>query len=124
MEEVFEWNVLIVGLGGAIGAMMLYGITLLFSALHWSANIGTCLINIIGSFCMVLLVSSCSQNPWLLMATIGICGGFTTFSTFSMQSVTLLQQGKYGSAAIYILGTVFFCIAFAFAGYWLGTKLK
>jgi len=117
-------NILLVGLGGAIGAMMRYGVTLLFTALHWSTNVGTCLTNIIGSFCMGLLVSACSQSPWLLMATVGICGGFTTFSTFSMQSVTLLQQGKYGPAAVYILGTVVLCLAFAFAGYWLGTKLK
>jgi len=117
-------NILIVGLGGAIGAMMRYGVTLLFTALHWSANIGTCLTNTIGSFCMGLLVSACGQSPWLLMATIGICGGFTTFSTFSIQSMTLLQQGKYGSAAVYILGTVFFCIAFTLAGYCLATKTQ
>jgi len=115
---------ILVGLGGAIGAMMRYGITLLFSAMNWSSNLGTCLTNIFGSFCMGLLVSACSQSPFLLMATVGICGGFTTFSTFSMQSVTLLQQGKYGPAAIYILGTVILCIAFAFAGCWIGTKLK
>lgn len=117
-------NFLLVGLGGAVGAMMRYGITLLFTYLHWASNVGTFLTNIIGSFCMGLLVSSCSQSPWLLMATVGICGGFTTFSTFSMQSVSLLQQGKYVPAAVYILATVLFCIAFAFAGYWLGTYHK
>ena len=117
-------NLLLVGLGGAAGAMLRYGVTLLCNAAGWTANIGTFAVNIIGSFAMGLLASSCSQSPWLLAATIGICGGFTTFSTFSMQSVTLLQQGKYGMAALYVCGTVFLCIAFAALGFYVGQKLK
>ena len=117
-------NILLVGLGGAIGAMLRYGVTLLCNAINWSTNLGTFLVNIIGSFAMGLLVSCCGGSPWLLMATVGICGGFTTFSTFSMQSVTLLQQGKYGMAALYILGTVIVCIAFAAIGCYVGQKIK
>ena len=117
-------NILLVGLGGAIGAMLRYGVTLLCNAINWSTNLGTFLVNIIGSFVMGLLVSCCGQSPWLLMATVGICGGFTTFSTFSMQSVTLLQQGKYSMAALYILGTVIVCIAFAAIGCYVGQKIR
>jgi len=117
-------NILLVGLGGAVGAIMRYCITLAFTTLNWSTNIGTFLTNIIGSFCMGLLVSSCSQSPWLLMATVGICGGFTTFSTFSMQSVNLLQSGKYGAALLYIAGTVLLCVAFAAAGWYVGQRIK
>ena len=116
-------NILIVGLGGAIGAMMRYGVTLLCNAIHWSSNLGTFLVNIIGSFAMGLLVgwseTNSTQTSWLLMATVGICGGFTTFSTFSMQSVSLLQQGKYTLALLYILGTVLVCIVMAAIGYWI-----
>ena len=116
-------NVLLVGLGGAVGAMLRYGMTLLACALDWSGNMGTFLVNIIGSFIMGLLISCFGQGPWLLMATVGICGGFTTFSTFSMQSVTMLQQEKYGSALLYIVGTVVICIFAAFIGYLLGQKI-
>ena len=116
-------NLLIVGLGGAIGAMMRYGATLLCNAIHWSSNLGTFLVNIIGSFAMGLLIglseANSSQTSWLLMATVGICGGFTTFSTFSMQSVSLLQQGKYSMAVLYILGTVLVCIVMTAIGYWI-----
>ena len=117
-------NILLVGLGGAVGAMLRYGVTLLCNAISWSTNLGTFLVNIIGSFAMGFLVSCCSGSPWLLMATVGICGGFTTFSTFSMQSVTLLQQGKYGMAALYILGTIIVCIAFAAIGCYVGQRIK
>lgn len=109
-------NVLIVGLGGALGAMLRYGVTSLCAAINWSSNLGTFLINIFGSFAMGMLVSSCQQSPWLMMATVGVCGGFTTYSTFSMQSVTLLQQGKYGLAALYIFGTAVACVGFAALG--------
>ena len=117
-------NILLVGLGGAVGAMLRYGVTLLCNSLNWSSNLGTFLVNIAGSFAMGLLVSCCGQSPWLLMATVGICGGFTTFSTFSMQSVTLLQQGRYGVAALYILGTVLVCVLFAALGCYVGGKVK
>lgn len=109
-------NILLVGLGGATGAMLRYGITLLFNFMHWSTNIGTLLTNMAGSFVMGMLVSRFEQSPLLLLATVGICGGFTTFSTFSMQSVTLMQQGRYGTAALYMLGTMVLCVGFAALG--------
>lgn len=52
--------------------------------------------------------------------TVGLCGGFTTFSTFSMQNVRMLQDGKIGMAAIYIIATVIVCIIMASLGYRLG----
>lgn len=117
-------NFLAVGVGGAVGAMLRYAMTLLVAYLHWPATLSTFLVNIVGSFAMGMLVSSCSSGTWLLLATVGICGGFTTFSTFSMQSVTLLQEGKWGQAALYIFGTLIICILMAALGYFLGSKIK
>ena len=117
-------NFLAVGAGGAIGAMLRYAMTVLGVQLHWSSNLSTFLVNIIGSFVMGLLVSGCEQGTLLLMATVGICGGFTTFSTFSMQSVRLIQDGKWGAAALYIFGTLVICILMAWLGCLVGQKLK
>ena len=116
-------NILLVGLGGAAGAMLRYGITLVFTFMHWSTNIGTLLTNVIGSFVMGMLVSAFEQSPMLLFATVGLCGGFTTFSTFSMQSVTLLQQGRYGAASLYIFGTMLLCVGCAALGCIVARKL-
>ncbi len=118
------YNILLVGAGGAFGAMLRYGSTLLCNVLCWSSNIATFIVNIVGSFAMGLLVSCYDQSPCLLMATVGMCGGFTTFSTFSMQCVTLLHHGRYGTAALYVIGTVLVCIAFAAIGCYVGQKLK
>lgn len=117
-------NFILVGMGGALGAMLRYGVTLMFTFLQWSSNVGIFIVNAVGSICMGLLVGCFQQSPWLLMATIGICGGFTTFSTFSMQSVTLMQQGRIGAAVLYVIGTVVVCIAFAAIGYSLAPRLR
>lgn len=118
-------NFIAVGLGGAIGAMLRYAVTLLGTAMGWAFGWSTFAVNVVGSFVMGLLVACFgSTSTWILFLTTGMCGGFTTFSTFSVQSVTLLQQGKYGPAALYVFGTLCACLAVAFLGYYLGQKLK
>ena len=117
-------NFIVVGIGGAIGTVLRYGMTVLGIHMHWSSNLSTFLVNTIGSFVMGLLVSGYEQGTWMMMTTVGICGGFTTFSTFSLQSVNLLQEGKWGQAALYILGTLLVCILMAWMGYFAGQKLK
>ena len=113
---------LLIGLGGALGAMLRHSLTLLCQASHIPTTLGALLTNVIGSFLMGLLVSSCQPSAWLLMATVGLCGGFTTFSTFSLQSAKLLQQGHYSSAALYVLGTLALCVAFTILGCYIGQK--
>ncbi|MCQ2142250.1 MAG: fluoride efflux transporter CrcB [Bacteroidales bacterium] len=117
-------NFLAVGLGGAIGSMMRYGITLMCAALSWSGNIGTMMVNVIGSFAIGFLSGSVKEGTLLLLLTVGLCGGFTTFSTFSLQSVRLFQDGKIGALVLYVLGSVILCILAAALGYFLaGRKL-
>lgn len=115
-------NFFLVGAGGALGAMLRYGVTLVFAALQWSSNLGIFLVNVVGSMTMGLLMGACAQSPLLLMLTTGLCGGFTTYSTFSMQAVILLQQGKYAVALTYVLATALSCVAVAALGYYLGHR--
>lgn len=118
MEKIV--NFLFVGLGGALGSMLRYGVTLLCSALNVSGNVATFCVNILGSFLIGLLTGCCKDASMLLLLTVGLCGGFTTFSTFSMQNVRLLQDGKIGMAAVYIAATVAVCILMAWLGYRIG----
>ena len=114
---------LLVGAGGAIGAMLRFGMNNLAVFLRVPSQINTFVINILGSFLMGLLVASCNSSDWKLFATIGLCGGFTTFSTFSMQSVSLLQEGRYGIGALYIFGSAVMCVCSALFGYFLGRRI-
>lgn len=113
-------NFLMVGLGGAAGSMLRYAVSLLGAAIGISSNLATFLVNILGSFLIGLMTACCKEGTLLLLLTVGLCGGFTTFSTFSMQNVRMLQEGKIGMAALYILGTVAVCIVMAWLGYKLG----
>lgn len=116
-------NYLIVAFGGAIGSVLRYGLNNLAYLHQSSSYLNTFFINIVGSFLIGLVIGKCESGTFSLFVTIGICGGFTTFSTFSMQSVTLLQQGKYGLVAMYIAGTFLIGILFAFLGFLLGKQI-
>jgi len=115
-------NFILVGLGGALGSMMRYAVHL--SATVKSFPYGTFVVNIVGSFIIGLVLAFSVKeasflNNWKIFLATGICGGFTTFSAFSIENLALLQNGKIGIAFLYITSSIFFGIAAA----WLGFKL-
>jgi CrcB protein len=78
--------------------------------------LGTVAVNIAGSFLMGLLAAllaegSGASQPWRLFLTTGVLGGFTTFSAFSLDALTLWQRGQAGLAAAYVVGTVLLSLA-------------
>jgi CrcB protein len=111
-----------VAIGGAIGSVARYllgiGSGRLFGLnFPW----GTLIINIAGSFLIGAFVESFAlkgEVPQVVRAflTVGICGGFTTFSTFSLESYLLMDRGQWGPAAFYMIGSVVLGIAGLFAG--------
>jgi CrcB protein len=104
--------ILAIAAGGALGSVarhLLSGrIALRFgSDFPW----GIFTVNILGGFVMGLLVELLAlrwsmSNEWRAFLTVGILGGFTTFSTFSLDAVLLIQRGEHGLAALYIIGSV------------------
>mgnify|MGYP003419616035 CR=1 FL=1 len=110
-------NYLIVGLGGAIGAMSRYGVmSILIDTL--SAPIITLCINSFGSFALGFLFYTVQQksNQLYLFLTTGMLSGFTTFSTFSLDVVKLLQNEHYLNAAFISVVSLLGCILFAYIG--------
>ena len=115
-------NFLLVGLGGAAGSMLRYAFYLFITTKQFP--FATFAVNIIGSFVigLVLALSLKDQsfnNNWKLFLATGICGGFTTFSAFSLENIMLLQNEKYFTALIYIVASIVLGIVAA----WLGFKL-
>lgn len=106
-------------MGGALGSMVRYGISMLAATMAWSPLWGTLTANVLGSFLIGIGFAAFNQGSWQLFLTVGVCGGFTTFSTFSSQSLSLMDQGRMGMAMLYILGSVAVCIA----SVWLGKVL-
>jgi len=111
---------LLVGVAGTLGVLARYGIsriTLHHETLIWS-TVG---INIVGSFLLGLLVAEHWFDRDLREALgVGFLGGFTTFSTFSVQIVMEADAGETGTAALYLAASVVGGIAAAAAGYALG----
>ena len=115
-----------VGFGGAAGSIVLYllsgGILAGQTLLGFPA--GTFTVNAAGSLLIgILLEASVSETlGWLLI--VGFCGGFTTFSAFSADTVRLLRAGCYNAAAAYVALSVAVCIVFAALGMWIGTTFR
>ena len=122
-------GLLLVMLGGGAGAGLRYGVGILSSrAFGMGFPWGTVICNVAGSLAMGVLVgalaqgligdSGRAQDARLLLA-VGLLGGFTTFSSFSLDALTLWQRGETALAAAYVLGSV----AAGLGGFVLGLKL-
>lgn len=118
-------GVLAVGLGGALGAVGRYGISLLplKSAFPWL----TLLTNVLGALVIGFVVgvtadNAASPNTVLFWKT-GVCGGFTTFSTFSLETLRLFEGGQTTSGLLYAGASVVLCVAGVYAGELLGRAL-
>lgn len=116
---------LAIAIGGAAGACLRYSCNeLALNVFGKSFPFGTLLVNILGSFVLGLLYALISNgvlavSPWRALIAIGLLGAFTTFSTFSLDTVLLLQQGDWLKAIANVLLNVLLCLSLA----WLGLKL-
>ena len=106
-------EILIVGGGSFVGGALRYILSVGLSKLGrlWAFPIGIMVINILGCFLIGVLYgyfkSKASTDPVLpLLLMTGVLGGFTTFSTFSFETVQLLQQNEWLKAALYVVGSV------------------
>lgn len=117
------YSFLLVGVGGALGAMARYGVAGLVGRL-WPLPfpLATLLINVAGSLAMGLLVGMLARfTPgWAadarLFVAVGILGGFTTFSAFSLETVQLLERGEWLLAGLYVLLSVVVCLVGLYLG--------
>jgi CrcB protein len=116
-----------VAAGGALGSVARYALgNAMLQALGSSFPWGTLLINVLGSFVISFFGVLTGMNARLPMSaearifvTVGLCGGFTTFSAFSLQTVELARAGQPGRAAVYVAASAALCItacALGFAG--------
>ena len=113
-----------VGVGGGLGALARYYVAGLIQPAGYLFNWGIFVVNVSGGFMMGLIVEASALKlnlPPDLRAflTVGILGGYTTFSTFSLDSALLLQRGEYAQAAAYVIGSVVLSILALFAGLWI-----
>jgi fluoride exporter len=113
-------SLLAVAAGAAVGAVLRYAVSL-WAATRWgSFPAGTLLINVLGSLLIGITIELAARlrlaEPVRLLLITGLLGGFTTFSTFSYETYTLLVAGRPASAALYIAASVGLGLAATFVG--------
>jgi CrcB protein len=112
----------LVFIGGGIGSALRHGINQAAARLLGSGfPYGTLTVNIVGSFIMGVLAGYFAfkgeaSQPWRLLLTTGVLGGFTTFSTFSLDVALLYERGDLGMAVLYVAASVGVALAGLFAG--------
>ena len=112
-------NYILIFSAGGLGSLLRYviGLALPLSFFPW-ATVG---INVIGSFAIGLLGGLGSRMGWSdnlqLALTVGLCGGFTTFSTFSKEALSLVTTGRWGAFSLYVIGSVVLGLAATAVGF-------
>lgn len=112
-------NLVYVGLGGMLGSILRYWIGWMIPATWFP--LGTLTVNLAGSFALGALTGLASKSQLsptlLLLLGTGLCGGFTTFSTFSNEILVLIQSAKWTTTVSYVLTSVLGGLVFAWLGY-------
>ena len=116
--------VILVGLGGALGSIARYLCSVALA--RWCGETfpwGTLFVNVVGSFVIGFFFTLTASGgrllvppEWRLFVTVGICGGFTTFSSFSLQTLALLRDREWLQSSLNAFGSLALCIA----AVWLG----
>ena len=114
-----------IAIGGAIGSVARYGCSSLIAG--WIGETfpwGTLLVNVSGSFVIGFFATLTGPDGRVLVAgdvrqfvTVGICGGYTTFSSFSLQTLNLIQNGELAQAGLNVVGSVALCLLAVWLGY-------
>jgi fluoride exporter len=105
-------TILLIGSGGFIGSIARYGLQqLIHKIVSTTFPLGILLVNLLGCFAIGLIYGMASKSGWITadwkaFLAIGICGGFTTFSSFSFDNIKLLQSGEIFQAFLYIAASL------------------
>jgi fluoride exporter len=122
----------LVGLGGAIGSVARFWMSgLIASRFGQTFPLGTLVVNVTGSFAIGLLAAlSEPEGRWLVNPSlrqffmIGICGGYTTFSSFSLQTLALVQEGEWFHAVMNSIASFALCLFAVWLGYFVITLIN
>ena len=122
MGTIMNRTIILVGIGGMLGSVFRFLVSAALTSRFPSAfPYGTFVVNVAGCFLVGVVYGFAQRCEWLtpewrVFLAVGICGGFTTFSSFAFESVQLLQDKDYLSFAAYAALSFVLCLTAAFAG--------
>ena len=121
-------QLLLIGAGGFIGSVARFLVSKLNTRVEWfSIPIGTLTVNVLGSLLIGFLIGISEKSPiltveWRMFLMVGLCGGFTTFSSFSGENLVLLKNGQILPMLLYTGLSIFLGFIAVYLGY-ISTKL-
>jgi CrcB protein len=121
-------QLLLIGLGGFVGSVARFLVSRLNTRLDWlSIPMGTLVVNVIGSFLIGFLIGISEKSPVLtvelrMFLMVGLCGGFTTFSSFTGENLMLMRNGQFLPLFLYTGLSILLGFAAVYFGY-ISTKL-
>jgi len=116
-------------LGSGLGGLSRFGLGKWINSLHnHHFPFGTFVVNIIACFALGFIIGLADHKQLLSPATrlfwaVGFCGGFSTFSAFSSETMTLFQQGHNASLILYVLASVLLCVTATFCGLLIAERI-
>jgi len=123
-------HIALVFLGGGLGSVARYGLSgVVYRFLGTAFPYGTLTVNILGCFLIGLIFLGLEERwatvgpSFRLLVAIGMLGGFTTFSSFTYETVALIRDGEFLYALLNVAANMLVCLAATFAGLWLGKLL-
>src|ERR1700712_3675798 len=120
-------KLILVFVGGGVGSLARYGVGLAYGKTDWPFNTFT--VNVLGGLLMGLLVGwlalrgGADQERWRVLLAVRVLGGFTTFSSFSLETALMIERKAYATAAGYIGLSVVLAIGALFAGLYLARRV-
>jgi fluoride exporter len=122
-------QILLIGFGGFVGSVARYYVSKLNLLVDlFSIPLGTLLVNVAGSFILGFLTGIAVKSPlltveWRLFLMVGVCGGFTTFSTFANENLAMLHNGEFFTILLYTSLSIILGFSAVFFGYILSNLL-
>ncbi len=122
-------ELLAVFIGSGLGGLSRFGLGKWINSWHnQHFPYGTFAVNVMACFILGLAIGLADHKQLLsptarLFLTVGFCGGFSTFSTFSLETISLFQQGHNCSLVLYILGSILLCVAATFGGLFIAERI-
>lgn len=116
---------LLVGIGGFVGSASRYLVGYAIGGMQVNElfPISTLTVNVVGSLLIGVFLTVFGQGSWYFLTVVGFCGGFTTFSAFSAELLTLFRKGEYFYSTLYIVASVAVCLLSVWIGVMLGEKI-
>ena len=121
-------QLLLIGMGGFVGSIARFLVSKLNARVDWfSIPIGTLTVNVVGSLLIGFLIGISEKSPiltveWRMFLMVGLCGGFTTFSSFTGENLVLMKNGQILPLLLYTALSIFLGFTAVYLGY-ISTKL-